>query len=273
MATCIESNAGAGLNEAVVKALTGGDTITARPMYGHLFSFVPTHKLRIATNHKPVIAGIDDGIWRRIRLIPWTQKFSNDPADRGAKPARPRDQLLRALMAERSGILNWLIRGCLAWQREGLGTAPDVDTATRAYRAESDPIGAFLVQCCEVGEHFQEPATALFHAFQRYEQSQDHEPLHTQTAFGRYLNEKGHPAAGKRFKVRLGLRLADETQNSCDSLQPENVNFSMHTPHGKVTKGACKLSQPSPTDEAAVTAVPEDGDPDEAARAEMRAGA
>lgn len=142
LVTCIESEQGARLAEALVKQLTGGERIRARRMREDFWEFDPTFKLMLATNHKPAIRGSDHGIWRRVKLVPFTvtiPETSKDP------------HLSRKLAAERSGILAWAVRGCLEWQRDGMQHPPEVAAATEEYRAEMDTVGAFLTECCRTG--------------------------------------------------------------------------------------------------------------------------
>jgi putative DNA primase/helicase len=125
--------------EAQVKHMTGGDRIVARRMREDFWEFEPTHKLWIAANHKPVVRGTDEGIWRRLRLIPFERVI----------PVADRDPHLgEALRAELPGILAWSVAGCLAWQREGLAAPSAVTDATAAYRADSDRIGPFIDEFC-----------------------------------------------------------------------------------------------------------------------------
>ena len=104
-------------------------------MYGEYFNFVPTFKIFMATNHKPVIKGTDHGIWRRIKLIPFTTRILEEKQDKN---------LEEKLMQESSGILNWLIEGAMRWRKEGLRPPRIVINATAEYRAEMDVIGDFL---------------------------------------------------------------------------------------------------------------------------------
>ncbi len=120
---------GAKLNETRVKELTGSDTISARFLHQEFFEFVPAFKLWIAGNHKPVIRGTDLGIWRRIRLVPFTVTIPADEID----PYLP-----NKLRAELPGILAWAVQGCLLWQKGGLRPPAKVEQATAAYRSESD---------------------------------------------------------------------------------------------------------------------------------------
>jgi len=130
-----EIEAASSFDEALVKDLTGGDVVTARRMREDFWSFVPTHKLFIAGNHRPTVRGDDLGIWRRLRLVPFTVTI----------PANERDaRLPEKLAAELPGILAWAVRGALEWQRDGLGDPLAVTEATEAYRADSDTVGDFF---------------------------------------------------------------------------------------------------------------------------------
>ena len=137
----IETEDGKRFAESLVKALTGGDTITARFLHREFFEFVPQFKLWLATNHKPTIRGDDHAIWRRIRLIPFSVTI----------PEAEQDGELGAKLAEeRAGILKWAIEGCLAWQRDGLQTPEPVRTATADYRADMDRLGQWIDERCIV---------------------------------------------------------------------------------------------------------------------------
>ena len=133
------------LNESLVKDLTGGDRITARFLRKEFFEFNPTFKLWMYGNHKPTIRGTDEGIWRRVRLIPFTVTIPEGQRD---------PQLVDKLKAELPGILAWAVQGCLEWQREGLGMPEAVKAATANYRAEQDMLAAFLDECCLIGPRY-----------------------------------------------------------------------------------------------------------------------
>jgi putative DNA primase/helicase len=132
--TAIESEAGRRMAENVVKQLTGGDTITARFLFQEYFEYRPQLKLWLATNHKPAI-GQDDGIWRRIRLIPFIVRISPEEEDKNL-----REKLKRGA----SGILNWALEGLAQWRASGLQEPAAVKDATKEYRADQDVIGDFL---------------------------------------------------------------------------------------------------------------------------------
>lgn len=156
LVVAVETREGRRLDETLVKTLTGGDTVTARYLYGEHFEFRPTFKLVLVANSRPVITGTDHAIWRRVRLVPWTVTISDGERD-------PR--LGEKLRAELPGILNWALRGCLEWQSDGLGAAETVAAATAAYRAESDEAGRFLDEACAFDAQTWTPSAALRDAF------------------------------------------------------------------------------------------------------------
>lgn len=123
------------LDEARIKDITSGDTLSARFMKQDFFDFKPQFKIWLATNHKPVITGGDDAIWDRIRLIPFNVRIPLDQVDL---------DLHDKLIAESAGILRWMVEGSVAWHRERLGVDSAVVTATSGYRSDMDTLGAFL---------------------------------------------------------------------------------------------------------------------------------
>jgi putative DNA primase/helicase len=137
--TTTEAEEGRRLSEPLIKKITGNDQMTARFLYGEYFNFMPTFKIFMATNHKPVIKGTDYGIWRRIRLIPFSTRIEENKQDK---------HLEEKLKKEASGILNWLLEGVERWKREKLKSPDAILNATDEYRGEMDVIGNFLKECC-----------------------------------------------------------------------------------------------------------------------------
>lgn len=196
-----ESEDGARFNEAKVKTLTGGDMLTGRFLFQNPFEFRPSHKLWLASNHKPVIRGTDEGIWRRILLIPFDVTFRGEHKD---------PTLKRRLREELPGILAWAVRGCLEWQRDGLGVPTDITDATSEYRREMDTLAAFLADRCEEGKRYFVTSAALYKAYRDWcdETGERYEP---QNGFGIRLRGRGYTDdkhAGKRGWY--GLRLLTE---------------------------------------------------------------
>ncbi len=196
-----ESGEAGKLNEEQVKALTGGDTITARRMRQDFFKFQPTHQLILQTNHKPRIAGTDDGIWRRIRLIPFTVKFTGDRKD---------VTLPERLNAELSGILTWAVMGWHWYKAEGFKATPAaVKAATDEYRESSDAIGAFLADCCTVDKVLSAKAGDLYRAYCQWADDNG-ERAKSQRDFGMRLTERGFTKARSGgVHMWRGLVIAD----------------------------------------------------------------
>lgn len=182
MAIAAELDEGAAFAESRIKALTGGDTITARMLYHEFFDFAPSHKFWISGNHKPTVKGTDHGIWRRLRLVPFTVRIPEDQKD---------PDLASKLAAELPGILNWAIAGCLRWQREGLRVPQCVKAATEAYRAEEDIIGQFLDEATEGRADARTGRTELYRAYQEWAEGEGiNHPL-TARRFNRQVEERG----------------------------------------------------------------------------------
>jgi putative DNA primase/helicase len=141
--SAVEVGDGKQLDEAVIKQITGGDTITTRFLYEEFFDFRPRFKLWLAANSKPEIRGVDEAIWRRVLLIPFEITIPKEERDKelGAK-----------LKAELPGILAWAIEGLRAWQKDGLKPPEKVIAATNEYREEQDFLGPFLDEKFERGE-------------------------------------------------------------------------------------------------------------------------
>lgn len=157
MAIAAELEEGAAFAESRIKSLTGGDTITARFLHQEFFDFRPTHHFWISGNHKPSVKGCDLGIWRRIRLIPFTIRIADE-----AKDPNLADKLAREL----PGILNWALEGCLRWQSEGLKTPQCVKLATEEYRIEEDVIGQFLADCTDDERDSRTLISSLYESYQ-----------------------------------------------------------------------------------------------------------
>jgi putative DNA primase/helicase len=145
-----EINEGQKMDEALVKGLTGGDNISARFLHAEFFEFRPEFKIVLQTNYRPRIRGVDEGIWSRMRLVPFTVKVPKVDRDRGLKKKIERKEL--------PGVLNWLLAGCLAWQKQGGLNEPDaVLRATAEYRKEEDSLSEFLETETITAEDLHEP--------------------------------------------------------------------------------------------------------------------
>ena len=181
LVVAIETGEGSRLNEVMVKELTGGDQITARRMREDFWSFWPTHKVFLCTNHKPTVRGTDHAIWRRLKLVPFTVTIPDAEQDRG---------LLDKLATEMPGILAWAVRGCLEWQEDGMNPPPEVEAATAEYRRDEDVLGSFLTEHCMVESGLQSQASALYARYRAWADPNCDRPLN-QIKFGKAMTERG----------------------------------------------------------------------------------
>lgn len=185
------------LNEARIKALTGQDPITARFLHRDFFTFLPVAKFWIASNTKPAVKDDSEGFWRRVRFIPFTESFVG----------REDKTLKQRLRDEAPGILAWLVRGCLAWQEEGLNPPDVVMAATKVYREENEPLAIFFADRCEMFGKVQ--SSVLYGHYKRWsEQSgmKERERM-SQTAFGIYMHKHFEVEEGGRHVVYIGIGL------------------------------------------------------------------
>jgi len=155
------------LNRAMIKLLTGGDTLAGRELYGRRqIEFTPSHTIFLVTNHKPRIAGNDYALWRRLLLVPFEVSFVHEPRKDFERKA---DLCMKQkLQEESSGILGWLVRGCLEWQREGLNPPECVKAVTREYRGEEDSFGQFLNDCFVIVADTQAKAGEIHEAYKTW---------------------------------------------------------------------------------------------------------
>jgi putative DNA primase/helicase len=181
LVAAVESDSGRRFAEGLVKTLTGGDTIVARRLYREHFEFMPTFKVVIATNHRPVIRGTDEAIWRRIRLVPFTITIPPEERDR---------ELPDKLQAEREGILAWAVQGCLEWQRVGLGVPKDVAEATAAYQRDMDILGDFIGAHCTVDAKQSATAASLYERYLTWAHEANEKAM-SKKAFGQALTARG----------------------------------------------------------------------------------
>lgn len=174
-----ESDAGRRLAEGTVKRLTGGDRIKARRMREDFWSFKPSHTFVMASNHKPIVTGQDEGIWRRLRLVPWDVVIPPEERD---------EELAHKLALELDAVLAWLAAGYADWHEHGLSDPEQVIKATSSFRAESDALSRFIEARCMA--HGSAGSTELFKAWESWCASEGEEPG-TQKAFSTALENKG----------------------------------------------------------------------------------
>ena len=178
--TTVEPNENVKLNEGLVKQLTGGDKVTARFLYGREFEFVPEFKIWLGANHKPIIKGTDDGIWRRIRLIPFTAQIPDEKVDKNLKAK---------LKAELPLIMKWAVDGALKWQKEGLKIPKVIEEATKEYRHEMDTLSRFYEEYIIVDKTGKIKANDLYYEYCNW-CSDNNEYTNSATKFGKDIKNK-----------------------------------------------------------------------------------
>ncbi|PCK21868.1 DNA primase [Bacillus pumilus] len=157
--SAVESEEGQQLSEALVKQITGGEKMSARFLRQEYFEFTPEFKVFFTTNHKPIIKGGDNGIWRRIKLVPFTVTIPEEKIDA---------DLPEKLKREMSGILRWIVDGCLKWQKEGLKDPKAIRNATQGYREDMDILGPFLNENCTIHEDASIEAKILYENYKKW---------------------------------------------------------------------------------------------------------
>lgn len=203
LAITVEVQEGRRLAEALVKELTGGDSITARRMRQDNMTFEPTHKIVLAANHKPIVHETTHALWRRIDLIPFNYVFPESE--------RIKDYHEILLKEEKDGIFLWALKGCLEWQEVGLKESVEVVEATRDYKDEMDILNDFISDCCVVGQREQVTNKDLRNSYKAWCEENGEKEL-SPKALANRLQEKGF-IKGKDTKNRfwrgIGLKSSD----------------------------------------------------------------
>jgi putative DNA primase/helicase len=181
LAVCMETAQGRHLDAPTAKQLTGGDTITARYMRKDFFSFEPSHTILMITNHKPVVNGSDEALWRRLVVIPFEQVFTGN--------ANP--DLKEELESEPDAVLSWMIEGWLEYRENGLAIPAEVRAATDAYKADSDAVGRFIDELIYETSQGSEASADIFRAWQQWCVVNGEEPG-TQKNFSEEMTTRGY---------------------------------------------------------------------------------
>ena len=231
-----EGEQGKPMAEAVLKRVTGRDLISARFMRKEFFEFRPTFLLLLATNFKPAFKGQDEGLWRRVKLIPWERYFAAEERDH---------RLGEKLLQEKTGILAWAVRGAMAWYARGLQDPSVVIDSTKEYRENSDVLNGFLPGVYVADPKAKTEAKRVFEDFQAYADEGNFRDLQrwSNRAFYRALEERGFPrhrGTGGRVTVE-GLRLARPTDFAATRVSDDgspDYHSDTNTPTRPPTRGA-----------------------------------
>ena len=209
---CSETDEGKKMDESLVKELTGDEDLRVRRMREDFWQFTPTHKIALITNHKPVIRGTDHGIWRRIRLIPFSRQFWNpDKGESGPEELRQDSSLKDRLDMEHSGILTWIVRACIEWATIGESAPAEIDAASSEYKSSQDLLGSFLEEVCEVCAYGTAQASQLYNSYKKWT-DENGEYCVSQRNFGVSITERGFEKHRNNGIVYLGIKIKDEME-------------------------------------------------------------
>jgi len=240
MVVAIEAEKGEKLASALIKNMTGEDRMTARFLYKENFEFYPTFKIFLVANDKPLIRGEDSAMWERVKLIPFKQFI----------PMRERDKdLAEKLKEEGKGVLAWMIRGCLEWQKhKDLLEPQEVSAETAIYRSEMDILGDFLDDCCIVERTAKVAHGELYQVYEEWCRQNDEESITkkmlTVELQGRnFVSKRGH--AGKKMWHGLALKGCQQG-DSGDTYSPVSIKSPLEEKQRKVMQTSGNQSPKSP---------------------------
>lgn len=212
LVTAAEPEPGDRLSESLIKTITGGERIVVRPLFKDQSEIQPSFKPIILANNAPTIRGSDDGIWRRIVMVPFDVRI--------AKEARNK-HLKEDLLKERAGILNWLLDGLRIYLEEGLQPPPEVMKATDEYRTDNDQVGLFLSAATAADSAARVSSRELRDAYHSWCEANGLEPVHDNT-FGRKMTDRGIRREKCGIMYYLGLRLIRSSFASADDAESNN---------------------------------------------------
>jgi putative DNA primase/helicase len=201
LVTAPETGAGKRFDEPTLKQLTGGDKVKARQLYQSYREFQPTAKIMVATNRRPVVSA-DPAVWRRLVLVRYAVTIPPERRDRN---------LGEKLRAEASGILKWLIAGCIAWQRDGLPIPPAVAEATSEYRREQDRLAGWIEARTVTAPTAMTASKALYADYGIWAEDVGEEPV-SRVEFGRLLADRDGVQRARKNGHWQGLRLRREDE-------------------------------------------------------------
>ena len=204
-----ETSDGRRLNAGRLKELVGGDTLNARPIFGkHHVQFSPSHLLLLLTNNKPSAPASDYALWQRVNLIPFEKAFVSEPKAPNEYKADP--YLCEKLKSEASGILAWLVKGCLAWQMEDLNPPDIVKAATDEYRSDEDTIGHFIEERCNLNADYQVRGGGLYSAWKAWAEASGVTYI-SGKKFGMEIKKRGFDSyKDKRGVYYIGISLTGD---------------------------------------------------------------
>jgi putative DNA primase/helicase len=207
LAVCAENSKTRAIDDGLLKLLASKDNVTGRLLRCDSITFPPTHNLILMTNNKPEIRATDEGTWRRIMLVPFNVQIPKGTEITGYESI---------LLKEAPGILAWMVKGCLLWQKHGLSPCDAVKVATKSYRQSEDIIARFIETECFVGRNAEVGAASLWNAFNQWTGEAAERPM-SQTAFGKAIASKGFAKVRASTYKYIGIGLLDTQRDARDS--------------------------------------------------------
>jgi len=230
----VGSEFGGVMDEGKVKRLTGSDKLKARFMRGDMFEFAPTQTYFVCVNNKPTVRNTDDGIWRRVKLVPFSQKFSGEKRDK---------HLPKKLKLEHQAILTWLVDGAVRSYKDGIIEPEAVRVASQGYREEYDLIGRFIDDCCDTSDpHSKIKSSQLYKAYEKWAETNG-EFKHGNRQFSDELKRKDFEKAKNGWIFWHGIDLSE----SYRQWDLEGLEGKKHNPQeNRLSQGMVDNSPNSP---------------------------
>lgn len=198
---CAELPRGQGFRESTIKMLTGGEPILVRHLHKGFFEFRPRFKAEGSGNDRPTIGGVDNGIWRRMKLVLWPVTISD-------AEQRDMEEVVAELLEERSGILRWLVDGLIDFLDNGLVIPAEIKASTEEYRDDMDPVGEFCRACVEAHAGGEVQARDMFKAYVAWCHANSVKTFQEKT-FSGIMHQKAFRKQKGRIRKYLDVRLHD----------------------------------------------------------------
>lgn len=205
LAYASESREGQRINASLIKQLTGGDTLNVRTLHSKPIMFQPTHKIMLFTNRRPAVPADDQAAWERICLIQMKIRFVDHPK---GPNERQKVDLRGQLRAEYSGILAWLVRGCLEWRALGLNAPEKVRADTDQYRDEEDAIALFLDETYDESPGGERQSKLVYQDYLAWANESGMNPVN-RTVFGKRIKSKLDSEVRSNLTYYKGIALKE----------------------------------------------------------------
>lgn len=215
-----EAERNAKLAEALIKLATGGEPIPVRRLMRDPFDLYPAFKMMMSGNYRPAIGGSDDGIWRRVLLVPWDVQIPDAEKDR---------QLGTKMRREASGILNRLLAGLIDWRLHGLQEPASVRAATDDYRKDSDPLGRFLAECTADDTEAKSKSSILYALYDAWRAAVG-ENQWSQKGFSLAMLDRGYKRRENKGMQWLGIRMTRTVADFEQSLDRDDYAGQHQSP-------------------------------------------